>query len=281
MLPAPIRILSDAHIGAAPPAASTSLLAFLRDLRGTPGSLVLNGDILDFWFEWRRTVPSFAVPVLGAIGELVASGMPVTWLAGNHDCWGGEVLRREVGVTFQEQALRVRHGAWDAEIFHGDGLRGEADAKYRRMKAVLRHPLSIWAFKLVHPDLGTRLALGTSHVSRQTHHAADEGIGLRDAAFARMAERGGPNLVVYGHSHVPGISRAPGGGIYANPGAWAEAPRWLELTATRLVLRERRASGEVHDLDVAERFAEEALPDAQEGFGRVGGDEAVHARPIV
>ena len=278
MLPLPIRILSDAHIGAAPPAAATTLLAHLRGLRGAPGSLVLNGDILDFWFEWRRSVPSFALPVLGAISELVASGMPVTWLAGNHDCWGGDVLRREVGVTFQAHALRVQAGAWDLEVFHGDGLRGAADAQYRRMRAVLRHPLSIWGFKLLHPDLGTRLALGTSSVSRQVKHAVDEGIGLRDAAFARMAQPGGPTLVVYGHSHVAGIDRAPHGGVYANPGAWAEAPRWLEVTATRVALRERAASGEVHDLDVAERLAEEALPDAQEGRGGVGRDEAVERR---
>lgn len=278
MLPLPIRILSDAHIGAAPPSATTTLLAELRALRGAPGSLVLNGDILDFWFEWRRSVPSFALPVLGAIGELVASGMPVTWLAGNHDCWGGEVLRRELGVSFGAEALRVRAGAWDLEVFHGDGLRGDVDRTYRRMRAVLRHPASIWGFRLLHPDLGTRLALRTSRASRNAQHAEDEGAGLRDAAFARMAMPGGPTLVVYGHSHVAGIDRAPNGGVYANPGAWAEAPRWLEVTATRVVLRERAASGEVHDLDAAERPGEEALPDAQEGLGRVGGDEAVLRR---
>ncbi len=275
MLPLPVRILSDAHIGACPPAAESSLLAHLRALRGAPGSLVLNGDILDFWYEWRRSVPSFALPVLGAIAELRASGMPIVWLAGNHDCWGGTVLRREIGVDYHAGPLRARIGAWDLEVFHGDGLRGEADRKYRAMRRVLRHPWSIAAFSLLHPDLGTKLALGTSSVSRNTQHAVDEGAGLRDAAFARMAEPGGPDLVVYGHSHVPGIDRAPGGGIYANPGAWAEAPRWLEIDATRVVLRESRPSGEVHDLDVLERGAQEALADAQHGLGRVGGDDAV------
>jgi len=77
-----------------------------------PGSLVLNGDILDFWFEWRRAVPSFALPVLGALAELRASGMPITWIAGNHDCWGGEVLRREVGVTYQSTPLALSVGQW-------------------------------------------------------------------------------------------------------------------------------------------------------------------------
>jgi UDP-2,3-diacylglucosamine hydrolase len=275
VLPLPIRLLSDAHIGACPPAAEASLLAHLRALRGAPGSLVLNGDILDFWFEWRRSVPSFALPVLGALAELRASGMPILWLAGNHDCWGGSVLRREVGVEYVEGPVRMPAGAWDLEVVHGDGLRGDADRRYRAMKRVLRHRWSSAAFSLLHPDLGTRLALGTSSVSRNTQHAVDEGAGLRDAAFARLAAPDGPTLVVYGHSHVPGIDRAPGGGVYANPGAWAEAPRWLEIEATRVVLRERRASGEVHDLDVAERGAEKALPDPQHGLGGIGGDDAV------
>ncbi len=138
----PVYLLSDAHVGAASPTSADALLRFLRRLRGQPGSLVLNGDILDFWFEWRRSVPSFALPILGALSELRAAGMPVTWIAGNHDCWGGDVLRDIIGVTYQTGALRTRVGAWDLEVEHGDGLRGDADRRYLLVKPILRHPLS-------------------------------------------------------------------------------------------------------------------------------------------
>jgi UDP-2,3-diacylglucosamine hydrolase len=272
--PLPCFILSDAHVGAAPAPTTAALLRFLRRLRGQPGSLVLNGDILDFWFEWRRAIPSFALPVLGALGELRASGMPITWIAGNHDCWGGDVLRRELGIAYQTTAMRGAIGHWDVEIEHGDGLRGYADRGYLRIKPILRHPLSVWAFKLVHPDFGTRLALGTSEASR-VHSAEDDGIGLRDVALARIASRGPQSVVVFGHSHVAGLTRAPGGGVYANPGAWGDVPRYLRISATRVELFELRDSGEDSRLDMIEHGADESLPDAAESVGRIGGDETV------
>lgn len=279
MLSLPCFILSDAHVGAAPAATADALVAFLRRLRGAPGSLILNGDILDFWFEWRRSMPSFALPVLGALRELRASGMPITWIAGNHDCWGGDVLRDIVGVTYQTTPLRVRLGPWDLLVEHGDGLRGDADRGYLRVKPILRHPLSVWAFKLVHPDFGTRLALGTSTASR-VHSAEDNGIGLRDIAIERVMATGGPNVVVFGHSHVAGITRAPNGGVYANPGGWGDVPRYLKLTDTQLLLIELTASGEDRCLDMVERRPDEALPDPTKGVGRVGRDESVHGRTI-
>jgi UDP-2,3-diacylglucosamine hydrolase len=273
----PCYILSDCHVGAAPAETTDALLAFLRRLRGAPGELVLNGDILDFWFEWRRSVPAFALPVLGALSELRASGMPITWIAGNHDCWGGDVLRREVGVQFQTAALRTQLGEWDLLVEHGDGLRGYADRGYLRIKPILRHPLSVWAFKLVHPDFGTRLALGTSEASR-VHSAADDGVGLRDVALSRLAERGGPNLVVFGHSHVAGLTRGAHGGVYANPGGWGAVPHYLIVTPRRVELMEWSASGEDRCLDYVERGADEALSDASEGLRRVGRDESVYGR---
>lgn len=274
MQPLPCYVLSDSHVGAAPAWTVDALLGFLRRLRNEPGSLILNGDILDFWFEWRQSIPSFALPVLGALSELRAAGMPITWIAGNHDCWGGDVLRQTVGVTYQTVPLRIRIGAWDVAIEHGDGLRGDADRGYLFVRPILRHPLSQWAFRLLHPDLGTRLALGTSTASR-VHTAEDNGTGLRDVALSRIAAQGGPDVVIFGHSHVPGLIRAPNGGVYANPGAWGAEPGYLRITDSQVALYAYDTSGEDRRLDIVERRTDEALPDAAEGVGRVGRDETV------
>jgi UDP-2,3-diacylglucosamine hydrolase len=168
-------------------------------------------------------------------------------------------------------------GNWDVQIEHGDGLRGDADRGYLRVKPILRSPLSVRAFRLVHPDFGTRLALGTSTASR-VHSAEDNGIGLRDVALARIAAAGGPDLVVFGHSHVAGLTRAPNGGVYANPGGWGDVPRYLRLTGTRIELLEFSASGEDRCLDAVEHRSNESLTDAAEGVGGVSRDEAVHGR---
>ena len=105
-------------------------------------------------------------------------------IAGNHDCWGGDVLRDDVGVDYRFGPWRADIGGWTARIEHGDGLRPCEDRGYRMLRRVLRNPLAIRSFRWLHPDLATRLATGSSHASR-TYGARDDGRGLHAAADAR------------------------------------------------------------------------------------------------
>ena len=260
MLPAPDYVISDLHLGAAPRDVERRLIAFLDGLRGRAGSLVVNGDLFDFWFEWRTVIPRVGFRALAALAALRDAGVPVLWTAGNHDCWGGEVLREEVGADYQLE-WRGELAGWPTWIHHGDGLREVEDRKYRRLRTVLRHPLSIRSFRWLHPDLASRVALGSSSASR-THRSHDEGAGLQAVAFARLAEAGGPRLVVFGHSHVPSLARAPGGGVYANAGSWLDRPTFLRVTPDRVELRLFDGSDEGERLDALDRVAEEALPQA-------------------
>jgi UDP-2,3-diacylglucosamine hydrolase len=261
VLPSPCFILSDAHVGAAPPEVERAVLAFLQSLRGRAASLVINGDLFDFWFEWRGVIPRAGFRILAAVADLRDAGTEVVWMAGNHDCWGGEVLREDVGVDYRFDAWTGSLAGWRARVEHGDGLREVEDRKYRRLRTVLRHPLSIRAFRMLHPDLASRLALGSSHASR-THRAPDDGEGLR--RVARETMRGDPSLelVVFGHSHVPTLERAPEGAVYANAGSWLDAYTYLEVTPGRVALCRWDGSAEGDRLHVLDRLAQEPLPDA-------------------
>ena len=230
MLPAPCYVLSDAHLGAAPADAEASLLGFLRAFPADGRALVINGDLFDFWFEWRHAVPRAGVRVLGELARLQDAGVRILWIAGNHDCWGGEVLRRDLGLDYHVGPWRGDIGGWDTLIEHGDGLREREDAPYRRLRAVLRHPLCVRLFRALHPDLGTWIALRSSHTSRNMR-PRDGGEGLRHVAAARLAPVGSaPTLCVFGHSHVPALERF-GDGVYANPGAWMDAPQFVRISA--------------------------------------------------
>ena len=72
MLPDPCYIISDAHLGAAPAETERQVLRFLRSLEGRAKSLVVNGDLFDFWFEWKTVVPRRAVRAVAALAELKA-----------------------------------------------------------------------------------------------------------------------------------------------------------------------------------------------------------------
>lgn len=258
MLAPPCYVLADAHLGAASSAREDALVAFLRELPGRAGSVLINGDLFDFWFEWRHVMPRGHVRVLGALAALRDAGIPVLLVGGNHDCWGGEVLTRDVGIAFHLGPWDGQLGGWPAHVEHGDGLRAVEDRAYRRLRRVLRHRWAIGAFRWLHPDLATRVARGSSDASR-VHGARDGGAGLERIALAHLASHPDARLVVFGHSHVPALVRAPGGGVYANPGAWFDDSTHLVVRPERIELRRRGGSAEGDLLHAIDRGAEEAL----------------------
>jgi len=259
VLRAPSYLISDTHLGAAPRDVEHQVLRFLRGLRGNARSLVINGDLFDFWFEWKTVVPRRSVRTLAALADLRESGTEILWIAGNHDCWGGEILRDDFGLDYHVGPWRGTIAGWETLIEHGDGLREVEDRKYRRLRSVIRHPLAIRAFRWLHPDLGTKLASGSSEASR-THRPRGNGQGLRAVAMGAIAAAPSLDLVLYGHSHVPALERAAGGGVYANAGTWLEQPTYLRVDERSIeLLRWNDASAEGVRLDALDRRAKEAL----------------------
>jgi UDP-2,3-diacylglucosamine hydrolase len=257
VLAAPCFVISDLHLGHASADVERSLLAFLRSLPGRAGSLLINGDLFEFWFEWKSVVPRSGVRVLAALMDLRDAGLPMTMLAGNHDCWGGDVLR-DAGVDFQFGPWAGALGGWNARVEHGDGLRAAEDRGYRALRRVLRNGAAIRAFRLLHPDLASRLAMGSSHASR-SYQPRDAGRGLRAVAAAALASEPGTELLIYGHSHVAALERMPSGNVYANAGSWLDRPTYLDVRPESIALREWRGSAEGADVDVIDRIAKKAL----------------------
>ncbi len=235
VLPSPCYVISDAHLGVAPSRDEGALLEFLKAIAADAGSLVINGDLYDFWFEWRYVIPRAGFRVLAAIADIAARGTPVMWIAGNHDCWGGEILRKDVGVDYVSGTWRGEIAGWRTRIDHGDGLRQVEDRKYRALRTVLRNSLSIRAFRWLHPDLGARLALGSSSASR-TYRAKDNGQGLLNVAMRDLDQDPALQLLIFGHSHVPVVERAQSGGLYANAGTWLGDSTYLRIDSDAVEL---------------------------------------------
>lgn len=259
MLPDPCYIFSDTHLGAAPAEIERQALRFLRSLEGRAASLVINGDLFDFWFEWKTVVPRRAVRVVAALADLKESGVDILWIAGNHDCWGGDVLRDDYGLTYHVGPWEGWIAGWRTRIEHGDGLREVEDRKYRRLRTVLRHPWSVRAFRMLHPDIGSRLASGSSEASR-VHRAPDDGTGLRAVALEQLRSDPSLDLLVFGHSHVAALERVPTGAVYANAGSWLDSPTFLKITPETIELRRWDSeSAEGVRLHALDRRAEKAL----------------------
>lgn len=235
MLPTPTYVIGDAHLGVASDSSERQLLKLLHSVPSDGHALVIMGDLFDFWFAWKHAIPRVGFRILAALADLRDAGIPVVWIGGNHDCWGGAVLESETGVTYTLDPWRNQIGSWDTLLMHGDGLR-VSDAPYRRLRSVLRHPASITAFSWLHPNIATWLAMKSSGTSRSAR-AKDGGVELKSVAEQAMLEADAPALVIHGHSHVPALERLSHG-VYANAGAWYLDHQYLRIEDDLITLNQ-------------------------------------------
>lgn len=194
-------------------------LDFLDSLDGEGGTLILLGDIFDFWFEWRQVVPAYWFALLHRLRVLIEGGTAIWFICGNHDFLPGPYLSREIGLSVCPDHLDCQAGGRRFFVAHGDGL-ARRDRGYRVLKKLIRHPMSVWLYKnLLHPDWGMALARWTSYTSRR-HRQIDKAAWAEeywDFARARLGE--GFDHVVLGHLHYPELRRDEAKS-YLNCGDW-------------------------------------------------------------
>ncbi|HEU4456282.1 MAG TPA: hypothetical protein VFR81_24665, partial [Longimicrobium sp.] len=71
----PVYVVSDTHLGAVPPATEREFRAFLDHVAREAGSLLINGDLFDFWFEYRSVILREHYRVLAKVADVVEAGV--------------------------------------------------------------------------------------------------------------------------------------------------------------------------------------------------------------
>jgi len=223
-------LFSDAHLGTTARdddrQRQERVLEFLDHVRRCGAGLYIVGDLLDFWFEYRHVIPSSNFPVLAKLYELSRAGMPIDYLAGNHDLWLGDFLRQQVGLRVHADGIiRDLHGS-KCLIIHGDGIAAR-DGGYRFMKRIFKNRVNIALFRWLHPDLGVKIAKAMSNTSRKVKDnrytwEAD----YKAYAEARFAE--GFDVVIMGHTHEP-LFESIGGHYFINLGDWMDHFTYCEI----------------------------------------------------
>ncbi|MCZ7558156.1 MAG: UDP-2,3-diacylglucosamine diphosphatase [Bacteroidia bacterium] len=222
VLISPVYFISDLHLGVGSAEAERVKRRRFVELTNTVqqgrGSLVIVGDLFDFWYEYRYVVPRGSHEVLTALGQLTEAKCPVVYLAGNHDFAIGSVFSDDLGVTVVRDDLHFSSDGKRFYVFHGDGL-APKDGGYRLLKKLLRARWAQIAFRVLHPDLGFAIARRFSHGSRDYTSGKfyGETDGMRLEAQNRIAA--GADYVVMGHRHLPAFERI-GNGAYINLGDW-------------------------------------------------------------
>jgi UDP-2,3-diacylglucosamine hydrolase len=219
----PIYFASDIHLGVAPPETERAFLAWLDFCGSRASRVVINGDLFDFWFEYRSVIPRGHTRILGALSALVDGGVPVTLMGGNHDWWGGDFLRHEIGVEFLQDPTILDFGGRKTLLAHGDGL-GAGDLGYRVLRAILRGSLTRFLFRWLHPDIGAWVARRVSTTGMHPAGPSPKQLGRSEflQAWAEDALESDPelDLVVLGHTHIPVLAELSPGRHYLNTGDW-------------------------------------------------------------
>ncbi len=234
-----LLVVGDAHIGAAPPENESALLRFFREAPGRADSLLVVGDLFEFWFGWRETIPRRAFPIAAALAELAAR-MPVSMVGGNHDRWGRPFWASTAGLAWSRAALEFPLGGRMIRALHGDGL-AERPGRLRWTHRLIGHPATAAIFALLHPDIGVWLVdrvaphLGDRNAT-PAHRAAS---AARQLAYARLASAGTvpPWMLIMGHTHVAAYEELAPGSFYLNPGPWLEEQRYAIVDADGAALR--------------------------------------------
>ena len=92
-------------------------LRFLRELRGQAASLVINGDLFDFWFEWRSVIPRTGFRVLAALADLADAGVDDAFGARGAQRVPGPALGGGAGHAIPEQGAKPSdQRAWQPDI---------------------------------------------------------------------------------------------------------------------------------------------------------------------
>ncbi|HEY8257845.1 MAG TPA: UDP-2,3-diacylglucosamine diphosphatase [Gemmatimonadales bacterium] len=233
-------VVSDAHLGATPPSVEETFLAFLDAVPTLGDSLLINGDLFDFWFSYTRVIPRRGFRVAAALARLSAR-LPVAMVGGNHDRWGGDFWTAEAGLRFDPHRLTFDIAARRVAAIHGDGLT-ESRFRASALHRLINHPVTAAVYRWIHPEIGLRLVDSLSpHLGDQTLEEAK----LRDASVrqrvwaARLLEAE-PELgaVIMGHTHRAEIAELHPGRLYVNPGAWFDGFRYALLTETGAELRQ-------------------------------------------
>lgn len=227
----PVYFFADAHLTtrrtASERAREARLDGFLAHVVERASRLFVLGDLFDFWFEYRHAVPIGYHWLFRRFLELREAGVPVTFLAGNHDYWCMDFLARELGVETHADPIGVTLQGRRIWMAHGDGLI-HRDVGYRLLRRMLRNRACIAAYRLLHPDLGIPLAHGSSSGSRAVTEQRDIALGAyrREVVLPRLAE--GFDAVLLGHIHVP-IHQREGDGEFMFLGDWLRAFTYATL----------------------------------------------------
>ena len=226
------------------------LVTFLSSIKDNCEALFLMGDLFDFWFEYKTAIPKGYARLLGKLAEYVDDGIPVHLFAGNHDLWTFSYLQEEIGVIVHREPEIMTLKGKRFFLVHGDG-RGPGDNGYKFLKKVFECRFNQFLFRLLHPDLGIKIALGWSHNHRikklekeakSNYYSIIEETRLYKYAESEYEKDSSIDYFIFGHQHKAMQYKTGRDALTTVVGNWFRGVNYAEFDGENVSLLEYKQS---------------------------------------
>ena len=241
-----IYFASDFHLGVPDYASSLQrekdIVQWLNSIKDDAHSIYLLGDIFDFWFEYKYTIPKGYVRLLGKLAELRDAGIPIYFFTGNHDMWMFDYFPKELDIPVYRKPTLLQVGDQKLLIGHGDGL-GPGDRTYKILKRFFNSSVCQWLFARIHPNLGISIASTWSRKSRINNNKRDEKFETEEREFLwvycnEMQKSTHHDYYIFGHRHLPLNLKVGKHSTYINLGEWVHFKTFAVYDGMTVELRE-------------------------------------------
>ena len=225
-----IYFASDFHLGVPTTEQSHErekrVCRWLDSIKADAAEIYLVGDLFDFWYEYKYTIPKGTVRLLGKIAELTDAGIPVHFFVGNHDLWMKDYFIEELHVSVHHNPITRTYNNKQFYIGHGDGL-GPGDNWYKVLRKIFASKTCQWLFSRLHPNLGFYIAKRSSKRSRIITGDSDEKFLGADNEWLYLFSKdylktNKIDYFIFGHRHLPLDLDIEGKARYINLGEWIQ-----------------------------------------------------------
>ena len=96
----PLYFISDIHLMDESsdnyPKINQNLESFFNHISKTGGTLFINGDLFDFYFEYKDVIPKKYFSLYNQLYTLKSSGVEIHYILGNHDYWVMDFIEKKI-----------------------------------------------------------------------------------------------------------------------------------------------------------------------------------------
>ena len=121
----PLYFISDIHLMGEESdnyiKTNKNLENFFNHILNTGGTLFINGDLFDFYFEYKDVIQKKYFSLYNQLYMLKNAGIEIHYIVGNHDYWVMDFIENTITTKTYRDDVTLELNGKKFYISHGDG----------------------------------------------------------------------------------------------------------------------------------------------------------------